>query len=404
MGGFFASSVITSDNPLQSRLPKCGACGLYKHCTTPKMAVAGKGRKQILVIGEFPSSSDDEQGRHMTGEGGDYLRKALLKHGVNLFEDCWVTNAIICSPKRKTAPTSKEIDYCRPNIIKVINELQPQVILLLGDAAIQSVIGWVWKEGAGGAARWEGTCIPCQQLNAWLCPLLSPSHLARLGDPVLGLLFGNALQKAAEQEARPWSVVPNYEADVDLVYSPDEAATIIRKMIRRGGMVAFDYECNRLKPDSKTARIVSCSVCWRGKKTIAYPWAGEAIEATGELLRSPLPKVASNLKFEERWTRRFFKHGVCNWYWDTMLAAHVIDNRRGITSIKFQSFVTLGTASYDDHIKPLLQSTKDNHINRIHEIELKELLLYNGLDSLLEYKVAVEQMKRLEYPLPEGTT
>jgi len=93
-------------------------------------------------------------------------------------------------------------------------------------------------------------------------------------------------------------------------------------------------------------------------------------------------------------------HRVRNWYWDTMLASHVMDNRPGITSIKFQSFVLLGQSSYDDHIKKFFQSPKGEERNQIDLIDMDDLLLYNGLDSLLQYKVGIKQMELLGYPTP----
>ena len=79
-----------------------------------------------------------------------------------------------------------------------------------------------------------------------------------------------------------------------------------------------------------------------------------------------------------------------------MLAAHVLDNRPGTTGLKFQAFVLLGQKSYNDHIEPLLETkSKKTHINRIHEIDMDDLLFYNGLDSLLEYKVANIQMNMM---------
>ena len=120
-------------------------------------------------------------------------------------------------------------------------------------------------------------------------------------------------------------------------------------------------------------------------------------EALSKVLRNPkLKKVASNLKFEERWTRAKLGYSVAGWAWDTMLAAHCLDNRSGITSIKFQAFVLLGIADYASHIEPYLKTKYSNELNRIEELDEDELLLYNGLDSLLEYKVMEKQREEFE--------
>jgi hypothetical protein len=78
-----------------------------------------------------------------------------------------------------------------------------------------------------------------------------------------------------------------------------------------------------------------------------------------------------------------------------MLAAHALDNRPGITSLKFQVFAMLGMGSYDDHIKPFLKTKGKLRLNHIDEIDERDLLLYNGLDSLYEYKLAQLQMPLL---------
>lgn len=418
--GFFAGSQLVSKAPIGIH-PKCGACGLHKYCNTPKMSISGRGERRIMVIGEAPGEAEDNDGRAFVGKSGVELRKRLRAVGIDLDQDCWATNAIICRPSVKKGkhtvltnrtPTDLEIEYCRPNLLKAINELKPIAFLLLGTAAVHSLIGHIWRESPGSINRWQGWSIPCQRLNAWVFPTYHPSTLLHEDDVVLHQMFESALERLSDVDNAPFNdsgsgvpAMPNEKAEVELVHSPDRAAKMIRKMIEKGGPVAFDYETNMLKPDSPKSEIVSCSVCWRGKVTIAYPWLGDAVKATRELLRSPLPKIASNLKFEERWTRRHLKTRVRNWYWDTMLAAHIIDNRNGITSIKFQSFVLLGSDIWDDHIQQFLHTPKhsDSDVNQIlEEIDINDLLLYNGLDSLLEYRVAAVQMEQLQYPKPKG--
>jgi hypothetical protein len=165
------------------------------------------------------------------------------------------------------------------------------------------------------------------------------------------------------------------------------------------GVAAFDYETTMLKPDYSTAEIVCCSIAWANYsgvvKCIAFPYGKIVDESFRKFLKSPIPKIASNMKFEERWTRKVFGHGARNWRWDTMQAAHVLDNRPGITSVKFQAFVLLGFPIYDKHISKFLEgeSTTVNQI--LTEVRPDQLLLYCGLDSLVEAKVAFLQAERM---------
>jgi len=399
--GFFAGSQLVTKAPIGLH-PKCGACGLHKKCNSPKLPVEGKGERGIMVVGEGPSAVEDDDGTLWGDAAGKKLRTQLQIRGIDLDEDCWSTKATICHTTGK--PGDDITDYCRPNLTKAIKERNPSAFLVLGDSAVRSLIGALWREAPGSIHKWQGWTIPCQKLNAWILPTFRPEFVLKEDNPVLDQMFEDTLERLSDIDARPFETLPDEKREVELILDPAKAAHIIRKMIERGGTVAFDYETNMLKPDSPEATIVSCSVCWNGKKTIAFPWLGEAITATRELLRSPLAKIASNLKFEERWTRRLLKTRVRNWWWDTMVAAHVIDNRPGITSIKFQSFVLLGSDIWDDHVSQFLHTKEGSgDVNQILEqVDLNDLLLYNGLDSLLEYRVAEKQMKHLKYPLPKG--
>lgn len=397
--GFFSLNEIQKTLP-EGRLPKCAACQLHLHCRSPKMPLSGNGRQGILIVGEGPGEDEDREGRQFVGRTGELLQRKLSHCGINMRRDCWLINAINCRKKNNATPSKDEIEHCRPLVLNAIHDLQPRVVLLLGTAAVRSVIGHLWKEDPGGVTRWAGWTIPSQRLNAWVCPNFHPSFVAREkpGSGTADLWFTRYLQKACRLAARgkrPWKTVPDYTKKVERLYEDVAVVEALKSFVAAGRPVCFDYETNRLKPDDLGAEIICCAVS-DGRRTIAYPWSRRCAAATKNLLRSSVPKIAQNLKFEERWTRKLLGVSVRNWDWDTMLATHWLDNRSKITSIKFQAFVLLGTESYDDHIKPYLQAAQKggNENNSIHKLDQKSLLLYCGLDALIEYKVAMMQKKR----------
>jgi len=396
MPGFFPASTFTKVEA-PSIVPRCGACGLYKKCKSPKMPATGKGRRSILVIAEAPGEQEDEEGAQLIGKSGQHLRKSLRKFDVDLDRDCWKTNAVICRPP-KNEIKDEYIEACRPCLKKTVAQLQPRVIILLGAAAVKSLIGAVWREQIGTLTRWVGWTIPSQQLNAWLCPNYHPAYLVRQNDPVLQLWFDRYLERALELDGTPFpDGAPNYESEVERIYDPLAVGHRLKKVLEKGGTIAFDYETDRLKPDSLGARIVSCAICWEGKRTFAFPWHGDGIQWMGEVLKSDkVRKIGANIKFEERWTRREFGRGVRGWLWDTMQAAHVLDNRSGINGLKFQSFVRLGQGPYDTTVSPFLKADNSNAANRIGEVELSTLLLYNGMDARLTWELAQLQMKEMQ--------
>lgn len=212
---------------------------------------------------------------------------------------------------------------------------------------------------------------------------------------VASLLFEKHLKAIAKLKGQPFpNGVPNYADKCIAVHSPKTAAFNVRQFINAGQPVTFDLETDRLKPDAKDAEIICCSVS-NGEISVAYPWHGDAIDATLELLRSDLPKWGYNSKFETRWMLAKHKTRVRNWKWDGMLAAHVLDNRSDICGLEFQAFVRLGVEPWDSHVAPYMKGTGGNGSNKIRECDLTKLLNYCAYDSLYEWLVAKSQMKEM---------
>jgi hypothetical protein len=266
----------------------------------------------------------------------------------------------------------------------------------------------LWKPNVGAVSRWAGFRIPCQRPNVWICPTYHPSYLERQNDEVLDLWFERHLEKAFELTGRPWTEKQEWEKQVQVVMDDADAAIMIGSMsVMETGAVAIDYETTTIKPDTPWSEIVSCAVTWGLKEpevTLAFPWRGKAREAMRELIRSPIPKIAQNMKFEDRWTHKEFGHGVRNWVWDTMLAAHWMDNREDICSLKFQAFALLGFPSYNDSVEPYMSAGEGARgKNRVLECDRSELLKYNGLDAMLEFRLAVRQLELAGQRLPWRT-
>lgn len=402
MKGFFA---VGQQAPKQfvGSVPLCGACGLLKTCKSPKMPVTGSGRRKLLIVGEVPGATEDSEGKQFVGKSGKLLEHTLRNLGVRMWRDCWLTNALSCRPPGNKIDDDRKIDYCRPLVINAIKELNPEIIILLGGIAVKSLIAYLWRDSdIGGIGRWAGWQIPAQQINAWVCPTFHPSYILREKEPTANIWWNRHLKAALALKGRPWESPPSYADQVERLYSPNVAAAELGLIHATGKPVAFDFETNMLKPDSRQARIVCCSVS-NGLRTIAYPWVGRAIEATKRLLMDKhVAKVGANVKFETRWALARLDCRVRNWFWDTMQASHILDNRQAISSLKFQAFVQFGQPCYDEHIKPYLEGIGGNGPNRIQDVDQSDLLLYCGLDALLEWKLARKQTKQMGFAWPKS--
>jgi hypothetical protein len=146
------------------------------------------------------------------------------------------------------------------------------------------------------------------------------------------------------------------------------------------------------------------SICDDLNHTYAFMLTKAIIPMIIEFLSSDVAKIASNLKFEHTWSEVCFGVEVQNWFWDTMLAAHVLDNRSHISGLKFQTFVNFGVFGYDAEVSPFLKGVEKknaNSLNRIDELIKTEsgrqkLLIYCGMDSLFEYRLAMIQHNKLQ--------
>lgn len=396
MKGFFNPSELAIANTT-STVSRCGMCKLYQGCHCPKMKPTGDGLKGVLVVAEAPGATEDQKGIQLVGEAGQVLRGVLKSIGIRLDKDCWKTNVIICRPPNNKTPTDEQIAACRPNLIKTIKKKKPHTIILLGMISVKSFIPLIWKDDVGNSlGKWVGWDIPSQKYNVWVCPTYHPSYLLRMKNDLLKNIVKRHLKKAFLHQARPWKIVPDYKSEIEVIARPSQAAKAIRDMIKRGTPVVPDYETNCLKPEEEKSEIISCALCQNGERTIAYPWQGEAVEASKELFRSNLQKIGANIKFEERWTRTKLGIKIKNWFWDTMVASHVLDNRNGTTSVKFQSFVRLGVEGYNAHIEPYLKEKKNSRLNRIKELPITDVLLYNGMDSIVEWGIFKSQYKEMK--------
>lgn len=397
MDGFFTRSELSIvQNTPTAILPDCGRCGLLTKCQSPKMPVAGHGKRGVMVIAEAPGETEDLNNKPLIGKAGQRFQQELRAIGVEMFRDCWVTNALRCRPPGNVIDTDKKIDYCRPLALQAIEKYKPRVVLLLGLTAIKSIIGHLWLESLGNMNRWLGWQIPCQKWQNWLIPTMHPSYLLRQhGDILADREFTRSIRSAFAISKRPSPL--DWLSGAEAISNPDAAAKRITQM---RGIVAWDIETTCLKPSSPHAEIVCCSVS-NGTESISFPWHGAAVDAMLRLLKSDQPNIGYNTKFETEWMLVKHRTRVRNWVWDGMIAAHALDSRSSITGLEFQEFVQFGIRDHKRGIKEYLKGKNGNSPNRIREIPWTDLAEYSALDSLVEYKVAEAQMQQMGRSMEE---
>jgi DNA polymerase len=124
----------------------CEGCPLYRRAT---QTVFGEGPKtaRAIFIGEQPGDEEDLAGHPFVGPSGRYLDKCLVEAGI-VRADVYVTNAVKhfkWTPRGKRRlhgkPNSREMAACRPWLLAEIELLEPELLVLLGATAAQSLLG-----------------------------------------------------------------------------------------------------------------------------------------------------------------------------------------------------------------------------------------------------------------------
>ncbi|HDY87131.1 MAG TPA: hypothetical protein ENH82_03325, partial [bacterium] len=342
------------------------------------------------------------------GKVGRLLQNTFRgKLGMDLFEDYLCMNAVNCRPEDNRTPTNYEVDCCRRSVLKVIEERKPKVIILLGNSALYCLLGHRWKKDLGGIMKWRGWTIPDQDFNCWICPTFHPSFVGR-GEKEVETVWLQDLKRAIKKvdERLPEYREPEIGTLRDLTILNNEMKPMAVKL----GLVSLDYETTGIKPHAKGHRIICCSIATDKNHCFVFIMPKSRVERQPfiDLLANPdIGKMAHNMKFEETWSVVRLRQPIQNWVWDSMQAAHILDNRPGVTGLKFQVYVRFGVVDYSSEVELYLKSaSKDgNAINHIYELLEKpggqEMLLeYCGWDAIWQYRLAMLQMSEMNFDLP----
>ena len=92
-----------------------------------------------MFIGEAPGKTEAQIGRPFIGRSGKYLRLLIQKTGLKE-EDVYITSPVKYLPKKGT-PSSLQIEHGRSHLLKQVEVIRPQILVLLGSVAAQGVLG-----------------------------------------------------------------------------------------------------------------------------------------------------------------------------------------------------------------------------------------------------------------------
>lgn len=109
---------------------------------------------QVMLIGEAPGREEVQAGRPFVGKAGKNLDSFLEATGLAR-EELYLTNVVKFRPVRISSkgtvsnrpPSQEEISLCTPYLEAEIAQINPRLILTLGNVALQAMLGREAKIG-----------------------------------------------------------------------------------------------------------------------------------------------------------------------------------------------------------------------------------------------------------------
>lgn len=159
---------------LRTEVIGCQSCGLRAGC---RGVVFGEGQPtaRLVLCGEGPGADEDRLGRPFVGAAGQLLDKILAASGFERFTHTYILNVVKCRPPGNRTPTDEERAACLPNLKAQLRLIRPQIVVLLGATALQTVI-----DPQARITRLRGQWI--QRDGVWYMPTYHPAALLRNPD------------------------------------------------------------------------------------------------------------------------------------------------------------------------------------------------------------------------------
>ena len=147
---------------MQEDLQQCRNCGL---CEGRTQAVLGAGvpNSRIVIVGEGPGRNEDEQGKPFVGRSGQLLDQMLEQVGLSRNRNVFITNIVKCRPPENRDPMPEECLACRPWLDKILELIDPKIILCVGRIAAQQLFDPLLKLAPVLGARHHGGEVQGQQ-------------------------------------------------------------------------------------------------------------------------------------------------------------------------------------------------------------------------------------------------
>ncbi|MBF0253636.1 MAG: uracil-DNA glycosylase [Candidatus Omnitrophica bacterium] len=123
----FAANLASSD---------CRGCALSE--SRSRIVVdRGTPGSDVLLVGEAPGRTEDEEGRAFVGRSGKLLDRLFLEEGFDTNRQSLVINVVKCRPPQNRPPRPEEARACMDIFREQFSLAGPRWVVLLGRTALK---------------------------------------------------------------------------------------------------------------------------------------------------------------------------------------------------------------------------------------------------------------------------
>jgi len=166
----------TSLEEVRAALSTFDGCPLSKTATN---LVFGDGNPEarLVFIGEAPGAEEDRRGLPFVGPSGRLLDRMLGSIGLDR-SHVFISNTVFWRPPGNRSPTTGEIATCMPFLERMLELIDPQVLVAVGGPAATALLGM--GEGVGKLrGRWFPYQTPRMSRPVQATAIFHPAYLLR---------------------------------------------------------------------------------------------------------------------------------------------------------------------------------------------------------------------------------
>lgn len=170
-----AAAAMTVEE-LRRALEGFDGCGLKKTATN---LVLGDGNPEarVILIGEAPGAEEDRQGLPFVGASGRLLDRMLGSIGLDRTQ-VYISNTVFWRPPGNRNPTTMEMAICMPFVERLIELVDPEILVALGGAAAKVLLAQ--NVGIGKLrGRWFAYSTPRLPRPVEATAVFHPAYLLR---------------------------------------------------------------------------------------------------------------------------------------------------------------------------------------------------------------------------------